>query len=338
MTNELKQLFHSSRVWQQAGKKTVMATVVHLEGSSYRRPGVRMLISETGEAVGAISGGCVEKEIIRQAQSVVQTGKSKIMTYDGRFRVGCEGVIYLLLEPIFISEDLWRDFEAVLKKRQTFSTECYYYPEPGEKEGIGSRLILGDASYSLDPAFQPDRTTDQEYFKQSFSPVFQLYIFGAEHDAVRLCKAAHQLGWEVTIVASPDESKSLTFFPGAERLITPAFDSIDTSSLDEHTAVVLMSHSFHKDVQYLIALKEVKPAYFGLLWPGQRRENLLAEFINYCPDTSPEFLEQLHGPAGINIGAETASEVAVSILAEIFSVVRNQEPMALLEKTGSIHG
>jgi xanthine dehydrogenase accessory factor len=338
MTNEIKQLFHHALVWQQAGKKSVLATVVHLDGSSYRRPGVRMLISETGESVGAISGGCVEKEILRQSESVFHTGKSKMMNYDGRFRVGCEGVIYLLLEPLFVSEDLWRDFDTVLKKRLAFRTECYYIPEPGEFEGIGTRLILEEASYSLNPAFLPDPTGDSKCFEQSFPPVFQLYIFGAEHDAVQLCQAAHQLGWKVTVVASPDESKSVTYFPGAERLIAPAFDNIDTSALDEHTAVVLMSHSFHKDVQYLIALKDLKPAYMGLLGPAHRREHLIEEFLNYCPDVSTGFLDQLHGPAGINIGAESASEVAVSVVAEILSVLRHQKPMALREKSGSIHG
>jgi len=338
MTNEIKNLFQSSRARQHAGNKCVLATVVHLEGSSYRRPGVRMLISETGETAGAISGGCVEKEILRQSESVFQTGRPKMMNYDGRFRVGCEGVIYLLLEPLFISEDLWRDFNAVLKRRLAFRTESYYFPEPGEFEGIGTRLILEEAGYSLNPAFLNDPKRDPKCFRQSFPPVFQLYIFGAEHDAVQLCQAAHHLGWEVTVVASPDESKSVAFFPGAERLIAPAFDNIDTTVLDEHTAVVLMSHSFHKDVQYLIALKDVKAAYLGLLGPAHRREHLIEEFLNYSPDASPEFLDQLHGPAGINIGAESPSEVAVSIVAEILSVLRHQKPMALREKSGSIHG
>ena len=338
MTSELKQLFQSCLVWQQAGNRSVLATVVHLEGSSYRRPGVRMLISETGESVGAISGGCVEKDILRQSREVFQTGKAKIMTYDGRFRVGCEGVIYLLLEPIFIGSDLWSHFEEALKNRQPFSTESYYYTEPGTYEAIGSSLILEGERHSLNPAFHPDRITDQECFAQDFPPVFQLYIFGAEHDAVQLCRAAHHLGWEVTIVASPDESKSLSYFPGAERLIAPSFDHLDTAGLDEQTAVVLMSHSFHKDVQYLIALKDLKPAYIGLLGPAHRRERLIEEFLNYSPDVSTSFLEQLRGPAGINIGAESAAEVALSILAEILSVQRNQQPMALREKAGSIHG
>jgi xanthine/CO dehydrogenase XdhC/CoxF family maturation factor len=338
MPQELRLILKTAADWQKAGKKTVLATVVKLEGSSYRRPGVRMLLNEAGEAVGAVSGGCVEKEILHQAQSVFRSGKAKIITYDGRYRVGCDGLLYILLESFEISEKLLKAFEGNYKERKPIKAETYYYPEPGEYEGIGSRLVLDVETFPVNPAFQADPSEDQACFSQVYPPVFQLYIFGAEHDAVQLCKAASQLGWEVTIVASPDEAKSIDYFPGALRLISPAFDRIDTSVLDRQTAVVVMSHSLNKDVRYLIALKEVKPAYFGLLGPVHRRERILSEFLNYCPDTSPGFLDQLHGPAGINIGAESASEIAVSILAEILSVIRKQTPMALREKTGSIHG
>ncbi len=79
--------------------KAVLASVVALEGSSYRRPGVRMLLLEDGHMTGAVSGGCVEKEIFRQSESVFRTGIPKMMTYDGRYRLGCEGILYILLEP-----------------------------------------------------------------------------------------------------------------------------------------------------------------------------------------------------------------------------------------------
>jgi xanthine/CO dehydrogenase XdhC/CoxF family maturation factor len=280
----------------------------------------------------------VEKEILSKAQSVFKTGKAKIMSYDGRYRVGCDGLLFILLETFEVSDSLLKAFDAVYKGRKSFQAESVYYPEPGEHEGIGSHLVLDGASFPLNPSFQSDQPEDASTYSQSYPPVFQLYIFGAEHDAVKLCQAAHQLGWEVTVVASPDEAKSKEYFPGASRLISPSFDNIDTSVLDSQTAVMVMSHSLHKDVQYLIALKEAKPAYLGLLGPAHRRERILSEFLNYCPDPSPEFMEQLHGPAGINIGAESASEIAVSIVAEILSVVREQSPMALREKTGPIHG
>ena len=99
-----------------------------------------------------------------------------------------------------------------------------------------------------------------------------------------------------------------------------------------------MTHSFNKDVRYLLALNETYPAYFGLLGPSHRRERVLSKFLEYLPEISTEFLDQLYGPSGINIGAESASEIAISILAEILGTIRDQKPMALKDKIGNIHG
>ena len=103
MTHELKNLIEKTLEWQNNNKKNVLATVVKTEGSSYRRPGVRMIINDIGERYGAVSGGCVEKEVQIQAQSVLESGIPKIMAYDGRLRLGCEGIIFVLIEPIIYS-------------------------------------------------------------------------------------------------------------------------------------------------------------------------------------------------------------------------------------------
>jgi xanthine/CO dehydrogenase XdhC/CoxF family maturation factor len=337
MTHEIKLLFQTINEWTIQGKKSVLVSVVALEGSSYRRPGVRMAINEDGEAVGAVSGGCVEKEIDHQAQSVFRSGKAKIMTYDGRLRVGCEGIIHILIEPVSLSDELLKDFESTLHTRKKFRMDVYYYKSVGEFENTGSLIKLNEKTYSVNPSFHTGLIADQECFSQSFDPLFQLYIFGAEHDAVQLCQSAKILGWEVTIVASAEESKSCDYFPGAASLITPSFNEIDTSVLDDQTAIVLMTHSFNKDVQYLLSLKESKPAYIGMVGAVKRRERVFSMLLDYCPDIAPEFLEQIYGPAGINIGAESASEIAVSILSEILSVIRNKKPEALRNKVGSIH-
>lgn len=337
MTHEIKTLFETIKIWQQLGKKAVLVTVVALEGSSYRRPGVRMIISEDGDSVGAVSGGCVETEIERQAQSVFRTNKAKLMTYDGRLRIGCEGILHILIEPVFLSEELLKNFETALKSRQKFRMDAFYYPEVGEHKNAGTSISLNEKTYSINPYFDAVQIGEQECFSQKFDPLFQLYIFGAEHDAVQLCQAAKLLGWEVTIVASADESKSCDYFPGASSLITPFFENIDTSPLDEQTAVVIMTHSYNKDVQYLMAMKEIRPAYLGIVGSINRRERLLSTLLDYFPDISPDFLEQIHSPAGINIGAETASEIAVSILAEILGTIRNKKTEGLRTKVGSIH-
>lgn len=338
MTHEIKLMFQTLKSWQQLGKKAVFVTVVDLEGSSYRRPGVRMVINEDGDSVGAVSGGCIEKEIERQSQSVFKNGNAKLMTYDGRLRIGCEGILHILIEPVFLPEELLDEFETALKHRQKFRIDAYYYPEVGEYKSAGTLITLNEKTYSLNPFFEPFQIDDQECFSQVLNPLFQMYIFGAEHDAVQLCQAAKLLGWEVTIVASAEESKSCDYFPGASALISPFFENIDTSALDEQTAVVIMTHSFNKDVQYLMALKDIKPAYLGIVGSIKRRERLLSTLLDYFPDISPEFMDQIHSPAGINIGAETASEISVSILAEILSVIRNKKPESLRNKVDSIHG
>ncbi len=338
MTHEIKFLFQTLRSWQQSGKKAVLVSVVALNGTSYRRPGVRMIISEDGKYAGAVSGGCVEKEIERQAQSVFQTGKAKIITYDGRLRIGCEGIIHILIEPVFISDNLLNDFKSVLKERTDFKMDAYFYQNVGEYECIGTLISLNGKSYSLSPSFSSDRLANQECFSQTFKPLFHLYIFGAEHDAAQLSQAAKLLGWEVTIVASADESKSCDYFPGASALITPAYNEIDSLYIDGQTAVMLMTHSFNKDVQYLLALKNIRPAYIGILGSKKRQERVFNMLLEIDTEIPFNFLDQIHGPAGINIGAESASEIAVSVLAEILSVTRNQNPIALREKKGSIHG
>ena len=143
MTHEIRLLFETLQKWQQQEQKAVMASVVDLEGSSYRRPGVRMIISEKGDYVGAVSGGCVEAEIERQSQSVFQTGRPKIMTYDGRLRIGCEGIITLLIEPVLLSKKLLEYFDQQLQSRRPFSMNAYYYHEVGDYENLGSLLMAG---------------------------------------------------------------------------------------------------------------------------------------------------------------------------------------------------
>ena len=337
MTHELKKLFTVAYSWQKNGISSVLATVVALEGSSYRRPGVRMLISETGVMEGAVSGGCVEKEVLQQSETVFKTGTPKVMTYDGRFRLGCEGILYILLEPIQISETLFNTVQDCFRKRKAFQSKSYFKSEATANSTFGTLLNIGEHTFALHPSYSHQPDHGLELFQQDFQPIFQLYIFGAEHDAVQLCELASKIGWDVHIIASPNEEKTIDYFQGATSLSSPVMDAIDVSDIGKNTGVVLMSHSFNKDLQYLMALKDTTPTYLGLLGPSKRRERLFSELINYYPDTPYAFFESMHGPTGLNIGAETASEIALSIIAEILSVIRNAELMPLREKSGKIH-
>lgn len=335
MTHELKKIIQAYHVAGKKGLKAVLATVVALDGSSYRRPGVRMLIIEDNTMVGAVSGGCVEKEILRQSASVFKTQIPKIMTYDGRYRLGCEGILYILIEPFAPQKSILDLFKNSVTRRNDFKIASHFIKKDGADTNYGSVFHFKDTTVPL----QQHQTTNKEHdvFVQQMKPCYKLMLIGAEHDAVQLCSYASLSGWEVSIVATPMEEKDISYFPGAQEFIASAPEEFDASAIDKQTAVVLMTHSYVKDLKYLISLKEANPSYLGLLGPAKRREKLLDEFLEYCPEVSDTFFDIIHGPAGLDIGAETPQEIAISIMSEILSVLRTKEPMKLKNKQGTIH-
>ncbi len=339
MTYEFKNIVNAYKKAKAKGLQTVLATVVDLDGSSYRKPGVQMLILENGQMIGAVSGGCVEKDIVRQSQAVFKEGEARMMQYDGRYRLGCEGILYILLEPFNPNKEFLTMLGQFLETRQPFSMVSRYRREEGVHKNLGSHVLFGKEKFRLNQQLNGFKVTTDSLsdFTQEFPPCFRLMIFGAEHDAVQLCKFAALTGWEVSVIAPPKESKTIEHFPGATAFLASDPEGIDIQAIDTQTAVMLMSHNFAIDLKYLIALKDTHPAYLGLLGPAHRREKLLGQLLEFAPEVSDAFLDQIHGPAGLNIGAETPHEIAVAILAEILSVIRVQQPMSLKEKKGGIH-
>ena len=335
MTHELKKILREHQSATSRGLKTVLATVVALDGSSYRRPGVRMLILEDGHMVGAVSGGCVEKEVVRQAQPVFEDQISKIMTYDGRYRLGCEGILYILLEPFRPDAILLETLQQTIQSRQHFKVRSYFEKKEGLNANYGSTFFLGNQELPLSPIYQVKN--ELQVFEQSMEPCFKLFIIGAEHDAVQLCGFAALTGWEVTIIADPTEEKNILDFEGAHDFLGILPESFPLGEVDQHTAVILMNHSYSKDLKYLLTLRHSKPIYLGLLGPHSRREKLFNELMELSPDITYDFLDGIHGPAGLNIGAETPQEIAVAIVAEILTVSRQKEPILLKDKETGIH-
>jgi xanthine dehydrogenase accessory factor len=341
MTHEFKNLIQDYIVAKSIKQNVVLATVVDLDGSSYRRPGVRMLIREDGKISGAVSGGCVEKEVFRQAQSVFETGSPRLMTYDGRYRLGCEGILYILIEAFNPDPVILEKFQESIEERRSFHIKTVYSKAEGEQALSGSMIIFGDSEkhpFSSKIPLVKASGKDLLSFEQEMKPPFKLFIFGTEHDAVQLTHFSNRTGWEVTVVGSIKDPKSLEDFPGAKEILHLEASEIPTSiKVDNTSAIILMAHSYVTDLKHLMALKDSRPAYIGLLGPGKRREKLLNEFIEQQPDIEEDFLDVIHGPAGINIGAETPQEIAISIISEILSVIRNQKPMQLKDKKGRIH-
>ncbi|MDT8414041.1 MAG: XdhC family protein [Flavobacteriaceae bacterium] len=342
MTHELKKIPQHYAIAKATGKKTVLATVVALEGSSYRRPGVSMLIVEGGQMIGAVSGGCVEKEILHQAQSVFQDGKAKVMTYDGRYRLGCEGILYILIEPFSPSEIWMQEFQNTLTNRTNLTTKTFYTKDDlkcSEKFGT-AYFFSNDAFLTVSPNFDVQSALADagiSIFENELKPCFRLVIVGSEHDAVELCTAASFLGWEVTVIVSPKDPKTIGNFPGANALVHSSPETLDVTHFDSGSAVVLMTHSYVTDLKFLLALKDIHFVYLGLLGPSKRREKLLGEFIEHAPEVEEAFFTNIHGPSGLNLGAETPQEIAVSIVSEILSVIRKQDASPLKKRKGRIH-
>jgi len=334
---ELKDIIHKAKTDQQSGLKSVLASVVFLEGSSYRKPGVRMLISENGEMTGAVSGGCVEAEVKRRAQSVFETGKAKMMTYDGRYRLGCEGILYILIEPFVVSEEFIEAFQHSVEARESLIIDSNYLKEDNAVGAFGSSVKFKDGSrFSFSDQLDFNESTDLQGFTQTLKPNTRLLIIGAEHDAVKLCHMASSLGWEVDVITSIKDPKELSDFPGARSVSAQSPEMVDIQ-LDQETVIVLMTHNYALDLKYLVKFASFKLKYLGILGSSKRRNQLQNDLLEYKADLEEDFLEAIYSPAGLSIGAITPEEIALSILSEILSVTRNTEPSSLRIISGKIH-
>lgn len=287
-----------------------------------------MLITASGEMVGAVSGGCVEKDVQQRARTVFETGQPLVMAYDGRFRLGCQGTLYILIEPFKTDELAFNLFHKHLEKREPISLTSYYQKEDNAKGAFGTIMQMGKTSISFNEV-----NTQLETFYQKLAPSFKLFIIGAEHDAVKLCTLASNMGWEVEVVSSWRDPKTLADFPGAKEVWSLTPELLDVSKLDSETAVVLMTHNYALDLKYLLELKRASFAYLGVLGSQGRNNELRSALFEH--GQGAEDLE-FYGPIGLDIGSETPEEIAVSIISEILAVVRNKKAPSLSSHKTSV--
>ena len=262
------------------------------------------------------------------------------MTYDGRYRLGCEGLLYILIEIFNPEDEMMVSFNNTLEERQSFEITSYFSKTGINQENWGSAISFTNKrhfSFNRKNQNKLNISVDLECFKQNMEACFKLIIVGAEHDAVQLTLFASLLGWEVVIVSHPSDGKNLANFPGAHDLLAILPEAMEVVDINKQTAVVLMTHSYVKDLKFLNVLKETTPIYLGLLGPAKRRERLLNEFIESNPTVKEEFFDIIYGPTGLDIGAETPEEISLSICSEILSVLRGKEPISLKDKSGKIH-
>lgn len=356
-----------------AGKKTALATVVHVEGSSYRRPGARMLITEEAELTGSISGGCLEGDAFRKALHVILSGKPMLVTYDtaddddAKFGMGlgCQGVIQVLIEPLqgargeavidlLVKATASRQKSVLLTlfsirdKRAPQYGSCFLMTEQGDEWGEIPVLDTTTVRAELKLVMDEHKSSFSRYesgeeviiaFAEFIQPPVSLVVIGAGNDVIPLVKMAEILGWQSTVIDGRPmyASKERFPMPSCQVLHAKADHILAHVTIDSRTVFVLMSHNYNYDLSILKALLDKEVLYIGVLGPHKKMRMMMEELANEGIRLSQAQLEAVHGPVGLNIGAETAEEIAVSVIAEIQAKITLSNAGPLREKEDAIH-
>jgi xanthine dehydrogenase accessory factor len=343
---------------QASGGVCVLATVVGTRGSSYRSPGARMLILPDGSRIGAVSGGCLEGELCRRAHWWTSESPAVLKTFDTStqednegFGLGCGGGIDLLLERI--GRDVSETHPLLAQQRVTESRQAAALAvvlEATAASGlrVGERFALANAEqypeigmllrrsteigYSFTALLRGGRLAGCRVFVEWMAPPVQLLVCGGGTDAQPVVTQAAALGWSVVVLDQRADFARESRFPDADHVIAARdVAALDGLALDARTAAIVMSHSFAQDTFFLESLLQHPLGYLGVLGARRRTLDLLARLGR---DAMPP---GLHAPAGLDIGAETPEQIALSILSEVQATVAKRHGGALRDRDGSIH-
>lgn len=352
--------------WTKAAKRVAIARVVGVEGSGPRDPGATMAVSEDGEVSGSVSGGCVEGAVVAEALDVLRTNTPKLCTFgysdDEAFAVGltCGGTVHVFVEPL---DDLHRQAET-----GTVLATQIEGPYPGAKLLAGpaqrapqgtlhdpdlDRVVLRDALAELDQGLTATRhyglhgearQREVSVFIESFAPPPRMVIFGAVDFTAALAKTAKVLGYHVTVCDARPVFATRNRFPMADEVVVDWPDrhladlAAHGTDLGPRDAVCVLTHDPKFDVPAIVAALKTNVGYLGAM--GSRRTH--AERTARLKETgvTDDELQRVMGPIGLDIGARTPEETAVSICAEIIALRAgadgNRAP-SLRDTEGPIH-
>jgi xanthine/CO dehydrogenase XdhC/CoxF family maturation factor len=313
---------------------SVLATLVAVEGSSYRRPGARMLIAG-GLRMGSISGGCLEEDLVERSKRVAESGRPELIVYDTAAEndivwgvgLGCHGVVRVLLEPV-APHPAWATClsENLRAGRATERVVVWANPDGP----VGTRL-------KDDPQLGRQGRGDG-IFNERVEPPTSLTIFGAGDDARPLARMALELGWRVTVAdprpAMPTEER----FPGVFALVLGTAEQLVARACPlPGSLAVVMTHHYRHDVPLLQHLLPLPLAYLGLLGPKRRAERILADIEEKDLQITPAMRKRLRAPVGLDLGSDAPEEVALSIIAEMKSVLTGRDARPLRDRERPIH-
>lgn len=346
-------------------ERVALASVVKVEESSYRRIGARMLVKSTGAWVGGISGGCLEGDALKHSQMAIYKNTPSKVVYDTMdddqnqigVGLGCNGRIEVLFTPID-PKDPNNEIELLRKVvgLETPSILLKVIEAKQQKHLLGSSLLIEQGFDKLD-FHAVDSSKLKALIKETkkhrkpriidfptaagdslsiliefIKPETRLVLVGDNYDVNAFISIANELGWEVHIVCRMKKLSKMAF-KLAKRVVE--YEQASSVPIHDYTAVVLMSHDYNWDKTLLPIFLEKNPPYIGMLGPKKRREKMQRE---------PEFqavklaeLVNLHSPVGLDIGAESPEEIALSIASEIVASFRNRAGTPLKYREGTIH-
>jgi xanthine dehydrogenase accessory factor len=339
-----------------------VATVLRVEGSSYRRPGARMLVNVHGRVAGSVSGGCLEKAVISKARQALLDGESRLMTFDTTDQddlafgssLGCNGKIWIGVEALAPGQPLPLEVfvERVRRHRTPAALITSIFAEgPGIR--FQTHAAFADTPESATGLVIPqnelrhvfehrrsrfvDRGPSGSALVEWLGPPLALFLFGAGPDVLPLLRIAHELGHEVTVVDRRAEYARADHFPGATRVVLAKPPEVATYlEADDRTAAILMNHHYDTDRDVLASLLPLDLPYIAMLGPKKRTSRILDELRSEGHDVDTA-AETLHGPAGLDIGAETPEQIALAILAEIQATLAGRKGGKLRQRQEPIH-
>jgi xanthine dehydrogenase accessory factor len=302
--------------WEQ-GSAVALVTLVRVEGSSYRRPGARLIVTNDGSTVGAISGGCLEAEVAKKARWAARGGAiiarfSTVFddTSDIPYGLGCGGILDLLVEPIHTAEAralLKAMRESLAGRRRNVVT---WLPE---NEQPLRRAVYDESGTVL---FESQGRPSHEFiFDEWLEPPQRLILFGAGDDAQPMAHLASLMGWRAIVLDGRAQLARPERFPSAESVLTTS----DLGSvLPWHEdAVVIMGHSYEQDRAWLTAVLPYRPRYVGLLGSRHRSALLVSEAAAALGWTLDQACQNLFAPVGLDLGGDGAEAIALATIAEI---------------------
>ena len=332
----------------------VLATIIATEGSTYRKPGAMMLVSREGDFEGMISGGCLEGDLLHHAARVFDCGEAAFVTYDMHadedivwsLGLGCDGVIHLMLQRLDRADDFGflKQLDASHEARQAVLVVLVTKAAEGLPCGVFGLLDQSDISVgntflsqnlrlaaapwptwryrSADVIFADNRATVIQVHMPARTRVL---ICGAGPDAVPVARVFAELDWEVQIIDHRPAFARADRFPSNCTVTRSRPDHLAQSvDLTEVDAVVIMSHHLENDSNYLRQVSAHEIPYVGVLGPRARRDRL-REMAN-CRDI------EVHGPVGLDIGAELPEAIALSVVAEIHAVLNHRNGLPLTQR------